>query len=588
MKAARANPPQEVRCQAVFRLWLANLLFSILLGANYLWHVTELETPKAWFFALPALLSTALMLTILPGSLFWLGARFVAKPRTLGWVQGAFWTVFQVLLFADTRIFNMFRYHMNGQVLNLVAVRGSEDAIHLGWQVWTAIAVGLATLIALNTWFWRHSLERAARVLLEGGPSALIRPWFLALLLVPAVFVEKTIYAQADLVRDNEITHLARLFPLYARLPMEEVVTAFGGENDIPRPVELNGFALDYPHARPAILEDGPRPNVVVLMIDCLRADRLAPEHMPKVTPFAEECRRFENHVSGGNSTRFGIFSLMYGLHGSYWFPVLEEERSPVLVDTLLELGYEFGVFGSASMGYPEMRSTVWSSVTADVHDDFVAPEAWQRDELAADAMIRWLDSVDGGEEPYFGFLLLDSPHQTYSFPPDQTPFVPAAPDLDYLTMTRNEGPTPEQLVAVRNRYDNAVYHADDVLGRVLDALRASKDYENTVVVVTGDHGEEFLECGFFGHTSAFTSEQVSVPFLMRGPGIEPGRETGPTSHLDFAPTVLEMLGANPSGRDSWTLGENLFAPVPDRRRVLSGWDELGVWVSHLGDKKEG
>ena len=63
----------------------------------------------------------------------------------------------------------------------------------------------------------------------------------------------------------------------------------------------------------------------------------------------------------------------------------------------------------------------------------------------------------------------------------------------------------------------------------------------------------------------------------MRGPGIANGIEQGPTSHMDFAPTLLELMGANPAGRDSWALGQSLLDPQPDRRRVMGGWNELGV-----------
>jgi membrane-anchored protein YejM (alkaline phosphatase superfamily) len=205
--------------------------------------------------------------------------------------------------------------------------------------------------------------------------------------------------------------------------------------------------------------------------------------------------------------------------------------------------------------------------------------ESWRRDEQAAEALIEWLAAREDGRRPYFTFLLLDSPHQTYSHPPGATPFLPSAPDLDYMAMTRNGGPPPELLDAVRNRYRNAVHHADDVLGRVLERLDASARRSETLVVVTGDHGEEFRECGFFGHTSAFTPPQLAVPFLMRGPGVANGIETRPTSHLDFAPTLLELLGADPAARASWTLGGHLLEPDPDAPRVLAGWNELGIWT---------
>ena len=131
---APRNPPGGARRQAAFGLWLFNLAFGIVVGANYLAHVPDVDSPKMWLFALPALVSSVAILTLPPGLFFCLLAQWWRRPRLLGLVQGAFWCVFQVALFADTRIYNIFKYHFNGQVLNLVYTRGSEDAIHLGWH----------------------------------------------------------------------------------------------------------------------------------------------------------------------------------------------------------------------------------------------------------------------------------------------------------------------------------------------------------------------------------------------------------------------------------------------------------------------
>jgi membrane-anchored protein YejM (alkaline phosphatase superfamily) len=319
---------------------------------------------------------------------------------------------------------------------------------------------------------------------------------------------------------------------------------------------------------------------VVVLVVDCLREDMLTAETTPSTWAWANRgVRRFEDHISAGNSTRYGLFSMLYGLHGSYWFPFLAERRGPVLVDELLREDYEFGVFGAASMNYPELRATAWVEVADSVRDEFGDGEPWERDRMAGAALRDWLEQRRDSERPFFAFLLLDSPHQTYSYPPDATPFTPTAPDLDYMAMTRNEGPPPEVLEAVRNRYKNAVHHADSVLAGLFEVLDSPELRDDTIVVVTGDHGEEFRECGFFGHTSAYTPWQVRVPFLMRGPGIENGVERRPTSHIDFAPTVLEMIGAPPDQRGGWCLGQNLLAPPERRDRVLAGWNELGVWT---------
>ncbi len=572
---------RAIRRRASFTLWLVNFGLGLIVGGNYLVHVPDVDSAKPWLFAISALVSSVLTLTILPGALFYVASHWVRSSQLLGVMQGAFWTMFQMLLFADTRIYNVFRYHFNGQVLNLMYTRGSEDAVHLGWNVWSTVLFIILGFTLLETLVWRKALSRARAHFEHGAPTPLLRPALIWSVLLPTIFIEKTIYAQADLARDNQITHLARLFPLYARVPMEDFASKMLGVNlGIPAPPELDGIDLAYPGAIPVLSESGPRPNVLILAIDCWRQDMLSPLETPRIHAWSQAAvRSFEDHASGGNSTRYGIFSMLYGLYGSYWLPVLKQQHSPVVIDVLLEEGYEFGIFGSASMDYPELRDTVWSSVREDVRDDFPSPEPWRRDELAADAFIEWLDARENSDEPFFGFLLLDSPHQTYSYPPDKEPFQPSAPELDYVTITRNEGPPDELLQAVFNRYRNAIHHADDVAGRILEHFANSPLYENTLIIVTGDHGEEFRECGFFGHTSAFTPPQILVPMLVRGPGFEAGVETRPTTHLDIPATLLEQMGALPSVRKHWSLGGNLLSPDADRKRVISGWNELGLWT---------
>lgn len=574
-----ARTRAAVRRNAAGRLWLYNVAVGCIVGTNYLSFVPG--DLKAWVFALTALVSTVVFLTLLPGGLVTLVAHLVGRPRLLGLLQAAVWTVFLLFLFIDTRLYNTFRYHWNGQIVNLLYTRGSEDAIQLGWQVWVAISLGLASMGAIQHFLWARALAFAVEDDRASWPGRrLLRPAVIWLaVLMPAVFVEKTLYAQAELSRDQQVKWLSRLFPMYPALPVEDVASSLGVEIDARPKVELSGVSLRYPLVRPEIDPAGPRPNILLLVVDCLRYDMVDPAVAPHMNAFAQGARVFEDHISGGNSTRFGVLSMIYGLHGSYWAPILEERVSPVLVDSLLDQGYEMGVFSTASQNYPELRSTAWSRIEDCVHDDFPSVESWRRDVESSGALVDWLgdQARDGG--PFFGFLLLDSAHQPYSHPDDELPFQPSAPEIDYLKMTRNEGPDPDTLVRVYNRYRNAVHHADACVGRVLEALDDSGLARDTIVIVTGDHGEEFRECGFYGHTSAYTAPQVHVPFLMRGPGVEPGIETRPTSHLDIPATLLELLGADPTARAGYTLGGNLFAPLPDRRRAIGGWNELGLWV---------
>ena len=574
--------------QTALQLWLVNVAFGVLLTAGQLQFVPEGGGIKLWLYASLALISTIALLSVPPGLFSLAVAPWAGRTRAAHLVQGGLWTVFLVLLFVDKSIYNLFRYHFSSQVWDLFYTRGSEDAVHLGWQVWTAIFGGFGAATLVQAWIWTKLHARSLRDP-ESLPHLFLRPGMVwAMVIVSAFFLDKMIYVQADLERDREVTELAKLFPMYPRLPYSEWAREFGMEvTERAARLEFESLELDYPEAVPELAPPPPgarRPNVLILAIDCWRADMLNPVNSPRMAAFAEDARIYTDHISTGNATRFGVFGMLYGLYGPYWFPILRDRRSPVLVDSLLDADYDIEIFSSASQNYPELRSTAWARLQDEVHDDHDSEFPWRRDELAAEACIAWWERrVDQGDErPFFSFILLDAPHQKYSHPPDQAPFQPALPDLNYFTMSATvEGPDEAEREAIKNRYQNAVLHADVVAGDLLDALERLDLDDDTIVVVTGDHGEEFWETGLFGHTSTFSPPQLRVPMVLRGPGIEPGVEHGPTSHLDLPATLLELVGADRADRHLWTQGGNLLEPPPpNRQRVVSAWDKLGLWTA--------
>ena len=98
-------------------------------------------------------------------------------------------------------------------------------------------------------------------------------------------------------------------------------------------------------------------------MAESLRADMLDPEIRPSTWNFAHQAHRFNQHYSGGNGTRMGLFSAFYGIYGPYWFPFLEARRSPVIMDVLQQQGYQLDLHTSAKFSYPEFDKTIFAGV---------------------------------------------------------------------------------------------------------------------------------------------------------------------------------------------------------------------------------
>ncbi|MCP3918339.1 MAG: sulfatase-like hydrolase/transferase [bacterium] len=564
--------PPRPRPTWPFRLWLFNLALGCWIGRAWLAHGPEDLTPSAWCFATLALVSTIALLSLVP----FLALRLTTFWMSLGWARGVHavvWTLFQGALFVDTRIYNLFRYHFNGMVWNVLTAPDAGDSVQLSTKDWTMGVGGLVVLLivefALAAWLARRVSTVHVRWL---SPR-----WVWGLFLLPTIVVEKGLYAYADLNRDLEVTALARLFPLYQRLTVKQLAEEVFAMDLGKRPevrVNMEGVLLDYPKQPVAAPADGPRPNVLILVIDSLRVDALEPETMPFLAEYAQGARTFSDHISGGNATRFGLFSIIYGMHGPYWHQVYEEKRSPVLVDVLLDAGYDLHVFSTASMSSPEFRSTAWVRIEEHVTDRMEARTKHARDTLLGEKLVDWVGQRADTEKPFFAFGLLDSPHQRYSFPKKKARFAPFATKIDYVDLS--DDLDAETLELLHNGYKNAVHHTDGIVRQVLAGLDELGVLDDTLVMITGDHGEEFGENGFWGHTSNFTRAQIQVPFVLAGPGVEAGVETEPTSHLDVPATILESLGVARDARADYTLGGNLLEPG-DTLRLASGWDTMGL-----------
>jgi membrane-anchored protein YejM (alkaline phosphatase superfamily) len=570
--------PRAARLRVAARLWLAHIALLAWLCGSYL-DSAQPTTTASWLFVHLGRLSCAASLSLAPGLLTLLAALWLQRRHLLAASASLLWTLVALALWIDTRIWGFFRYHFNGLVWNVLTTPGADEAFQLapGEKL---VPLAASVLLCALSWLlylrlWRSEVARA--------PAAAPRPFWrrtravFVLVLVPVMVLVAGLYARADLVRDPHVMAFARLYPLYPRLTVKRLArSVFGLELKERATVDLpaEGILLAYPRAPVLLPPDGPTPNMLVIVIDSLRADMLTSEVMPQASALVPEARTFADHLSGGNATRFGLFGMLYGLHGSYWKSIYDEKRSPVLVDALVARGYEVRALTSASWDFPEFRSTAWVRVEECAEDRLVSAREGARDDGVAARFEEWLGERDAAR-PFFAFLLLDAPHQRYWFPPESARFRPFPDEVEYMRI-KDDAP-PELREGLYNRYRNAVAYADEVLGRLLAALAGSGELASTVLVVTGDHGEEFFEHGFWGHTSNFTAAQAQVPLLLRGPGIAPGVERRPTSHIDLPATLLELAGADPARRADWTLGASLLDPPAERARVVAGWDTLGL-----------
>jgi membrane-anchored protein YejM (alkaline phosphatase superfamily) len=576
---------RERRGRVLAVLLAGSYLLLLALSTRYL-ATLRFGDPLATAFTAAAFLTYCAFYVLVPFTLVVLLHRTIAvRParRLLAWLrlpESGFVYASAVLLLGgtlllivcDTFIYRLYGFHWNGFVWNLVFTRGGIESMGATGSTELAFgaivaAVALAEIALLVAALRSERLREFGRRL--SSRRALIVAGVALLLLSVA---ERATYAVCSMAGRRTVTRAAQAVPFYLPLQMRRFCLALGldvANREAPL-LRSDDAGLSYP-LRPIVAAPGhARPNVIWLVAESLRADALDSEIMPATTELARRSTRFAQHYSGGNATRTAVFSLFYGLYGSYWDAFLAERRAPVLLDVLRRDDYQLFLYTSAAFSFPEFDRTVFSGVDAELlHECREALPGWERDRRNVTALTAAIGQRDPAR-PFFAFMFFESPHAPYDFPEECAVREPYARDVNYATIEKADmGP-------LKNRYWNACRHLDTQLERVYRCVEAAGLLDRTIVLVTGDHGEEFMEKGRWGHKSAFSEEQTRVPLVLSIPGRPPAVVERMTSHLDVAPTMLALLGvANPEA--DYCLGFDLLGPVVRKDCVVCDYTQLAL-----------
>jgi len=503
----------------------------ILSGSPYILGFPWPESAIAQLYTLTAFVSYLgcliwLAWPLVVGPLIWAGAPERWVYRVCIVVGAAVLAFVQV----DALVFATNRFHLSMLALRVLGTP-------------TAVFAGVCSVVALATCFLLIRVVRGARP----GPRTHSRVAGVLALLLGGLVVSQAIHAWADVRFYVPVTSFTPYLPLYRPLTGKHLLSRWLGAVDLDRAradaaIEDLGAVqegvLDYP--KQALQCDPPeRPlNVMLIGVDAMRADYVVDRVVPNIAEFAASSLRFESHWSGGNGTRPGLFSLFYAIPATYWGAFYAAQQAPVLIETFQRHGYAFGIFPSN----PADRLVGLERTAFRTIPDLPSSAG---DVAATDGWLRWFDQHDP-DRPFFSFLFYES--------------APGACPEEYERVSEVDVSAPGD-AGRRACYETALHFADAQIGRVLERLRSSSAFENTIIILTSDHGEEFNEngLGFRGHGSSYSRQQLRTPFLVRWPGHLPGVVSRRTSHNDVAPTLLsEVLGCKNPPSD-YSSGHSLF-----------------------------
>jgi uncharacterized protein len=525
-----------------------------------------------------AVWATYSLIYLLPGLLLAtvIGKLIPAFPRIVAAMAVTATSLCILFIHADGVIYDLYNFHFNGFVVNLLLTPGGVQSLGGESDTYLSIAAIALGHVLLQVIAWSLSRWLVAR------KSLSMRWGMIVAALAMLMLGERIAYGFADIRNDGQILEAAKVYPFYGRTKFRTLAATFGIK---PAPrgqqmgVDMAQGRLRYPEA-PVVFSavDNP-PNVVILVAESLRWDRLTEEIMPNTWRLAKKGQFFKRHYSSGNGTREALFGLFYGLYGSYWSSFLYAQKSPLLMDRFQELGYQFDLRTSAKFSYPEFDRTLFARIpVAQLHESKGELSPWEQDRQNTDALIDFLKKREP-HRPFMSFFFIESTHARYTFPDSAVIAKPYLESVNYGSMSR-ESLTPK-IDQLLNRYTNAAHWIDVQLGRIYDELERQGVLDNTIVIVTGDHGEEFMEKGAWGHNSSFVEEQIHAPLVMWVPGREHREIDHVSSHLDIGTTLMQMLGA-PRDASGYSLGRNLF-DLADRPFVVSSdWHSISVIANDM------
>jgi arylsulfatase A-like enzyme len=298
-------------------------------------------------------------------------------------------------------------------------------------------------------------------------------------------------------------------------------------------------------------MEAGSQPDILLYVVDTLRADRLScyggpPGISPALDGLAADGVLFENVVAQSSWTKPSMVSVLSGLLTTEHDVRLREPRIPSEVTLVAEH------LQSAGYRTAAITTNAYLVEGAGFARGFEGFEyTRESSEVVTQKGLDWLDEV-GNEDPVFLWIHTIDPHAPYDpSEPFRSEWAPNIAEgvgtIDHIrSLAKQQFRTGhafrEQFLAL---YDAEVAQNDASLGIALEWLRERGRYQDTLVAFLSDHGEEFWEHGVNGHGHDLFEEVLHVPLVIKPAGRgSPGlRRTEIVEHIDLVPTLLAAAG---------------------------------------------
>ena len=510
--------------------WFAffNGLLAMIVGSRYLGSVGYPETWYGWFYLSVSTIGQfsflafiAYLICLFPLTLI------LPYSKILRGVAAVIATLSLCILLYDTIVYADYGMHLSPFAFDLAwadlnaLLRGTSYIV-------TPLAI-IAIELTMANFLWKR-IEKIQKLNLGNKVITLVCICFIS---------SHLIHIWADAADITEITRFDDTYPLSypatARSFMEShgIDGSYQGDD-----VNHNTSVLSYPE-QPLTCQADTKINVLMITIDSLRADMVDGKSMPFLQQYTENNQSFTQHFSGGNQFRTGMFSLLYGLQGSYGDARIFNSTSPLLTRSFQQAGYELGLF------LPETNLNLRSSQA--MFNDF-NPVIAKETNGSADADLHTVASFNEWHsiqhKPWFALVNLKAPEN----------FDTPVGFLGIETVKANTDLMPAQKVLF-NQYRQSLYFVDQQLKAMLANVP-----NDTLVIITGVNGKMFTSNSDEANRN-LSPQSVKVPLVIHWPNTGASKVKYRTSHYGIAPTLMtHVLGCTNNTTD-YSAGRSLLQP---------------------------
>jgi len=308
------------------------------------------------------------------------------------------------------------------------------------------------------------------------------------------------------------------------------------------------------------------KPNIVIYVIDALRSDHLGcygyeRNTTPNIDAFARENTLFTNAFANASWTRASGATILTGLLPKNHKAMARDSVLPADFITLAETLKDQGYY---TVGFSTNGNVGGMFGFAQGFDEFVfLPEDLERESIHVrsdvlnEKIFEFLNKFTQSpkKQPLFLWIWSSDPHDPYTPPSlvssyfDINKYEHLDPKFRLLSeftkkVKENQFAWPSQSAVnyLKTLYDQEILFNDISFEKLIERLKKIKLYEDSVLILTADHGQEFREHNWFGHGKTLFNEQVKIPLIIKAGDIRKGKIGINVQHADIFPTILDIL----------------------------------------------